>query len=232
VYSEFIKVLVQNDFQNSILLGKVTKASQGVMNAFVQLFYSQGLIMEFLKVATTQEIVSTKDVNVIFRQNSVATKAVDQWMKLVGFSYLQKTLGFLIDLIYSSNKSCELDPTRIENGADISKNRDNLIGFVTQIWHAIRNSVQDCPTEFRELFHHIQTQVQKYFPEASITRYTSISGMLFLRFFVPAILSPKQFEIMKDHPLPEAARNLTLISKTIFLLREFGYLWEKGTIHE
>jgi hypothetical protein len=45
--------------------------------------------------------------------------------------------------------------------------------------------------------------------------YSSVSGFLFLRFFCPAILNPKLFGLLKDHPRPRAQRTLTLIAKAL-----------------
>jgi len=43
------------------------------------------------------EVSTTSDPNTIFRGNSLASKVIDEFMKLVGQSYLQKTLGCCID---------------------------------------------------------------------------------------------------------------------------------------
>lgn len=42
-----------------------------------------------------------------------------------------------------------------------------------------------------------------------------VSGFVFLRFFAPAIVNPKLFEIRNDMPDPMTRRTLTLISKSI-----------------
>lgn len=65
----------------------------------------------------------------------------------------------------------------------------------------------------------------KKFPDNETTRYTGVSGFLFLRFFVPAILGPKLFGLKVGNIDARSSRTLTLMSKTIQNLAnccEFG----------
>ena len=98
----------------------------------------------------------------------------------------------------------------------------------------------------REIFGHLQQKVEAKYgnrPEdrkSKEVRYTVVAGFLFLRFFCPAILSPKLFSLAKgrlehylahlnlnlDHPPMKAARAFTLIAKTLQNLAnlvEFGW---------
>lgn len=83
---------------------------------------------------------------------------------------------------------------------------------------------------FRYVFQHIQSQVRRKFGDDNIVRYTSISGFIFLRFFCPALLTPKNFglldgplaftclprpHLLLEHPPVNVARDLTLIAKVI-----------------
>lgn len=66
-------------------------------------------------------------------------------MKLIGFQYLQKTLGSFVEMVYSSKKSCEVDPSRLDKSEKIEKNRENLVAFANQAWIAIKNSTEQVP---------------------------------------------------------------------------------------
>ncbi|CAG2068977.1 unnamed protein product, partial [Timema podura] len=53
-------------------------------------------------------------------------------------------------------------------------------------------------------------------------RYSVISGFIFLRFFAPAILGPKLFDLTTEQIDSQTNRTLTLISKTIQSLGNLG----------
>jgi hypothetical protein len=56
--------------------------------------------------------------------------------------------------------------------------------------------------------------VQKRFPNQPYTRYTGISGFIFLRFFVPAVIAPRLFKLECNCDIA-TLRTLTLIGKTV-----------------
>ena len=46
-------------------------------------------------------------------ENTLASKCMDQYMKITGTLYLQNVLGKIIKQIYKENKYCEMDKSRI-----------------------------------------------------------------------------------------------------------------------
>jgi len=84
----------KEDFAKSILRFSVTQDRQ--------------LVVDVLRNLTCQEIYATEDPNIIFRGYSMATKALDYYMKLVGLDYLQTTLKTLVRSVYKDRESCEV----------------------------------------------------------------------------------------------------------------------------
>lgn len=93
-----------------------------------------------------------------------------------------------------------MDPTRIEPSKKkvgpeetLEGNVENLIELMTIITDCIYASAPKIPKTLRNIFHGMQVAVTEKFPNDPMTRYTSVSGFIFLRFFAPAILGPHLF---------------------------------------
>jgi len=138
------------------------------------------------------------DANILFRGNSLLTKALDTHMQRLGREYLDETLGVHLKKIADEDTYCEVDPLKIERQEDISKNWKSLLAITRTIWQAIYTSAQRCPMELRSILKHIRTCVEdRYGNILKTVCYSSVSGFLFLRFFCPAVLNPKLFGLLK-----------------------------------
>ncbi|KAJ3137521.1 Ras GTPase-activating protein 1 [Geranomyces variabilis] len=172
-----------------------------------------------VQVLTRNEIDNTSDANILFRGNSIATKILDQYMKMVGGGYLHSTLQSLIRGVYTSKESCEVDPSRLVSGKEgdqVKRHWKRLLNHATIFWEAIQRSAQNCPPELVAIFAHMMRAAEKKF-DAKV-KYTAVSGFIFLRFYCPAILNPKLFGIMNEHPPEATARTLTLLAKILQVL--------------
>lgn len=150
-------------------------------------------------------------------------------------------MGGIIKLILLHKTSCELDPLRLQDGDPdepsekvtspeslknvTEKHTKSLTEFVTLLLDNIFKNVESLPASLKVMFGTIQTSVRRKFPDDEVASYTGVSGFLFLRFFVPAILGPKLFGLNVGPIGPKSSRLLTLISKVIQNLAnlvEFG----------
>ncbi|KAF2416963.1 hypothetical protein EJ08DRAFT_97320 [Tothia fuscella] len=159
---------------------------------------------------------ATLEANLLFRGNTLLTKSLDLHMKRLGKEYLEEVLGDKLKEIADKDPDCEVDPNRVGNLNDLDRNWRKLIAWTSECWKCIYSSAMKCPAELRFIFRHIRACAEdRYGDYLRTVAYSSVSGFLFLRFFVPAILNPKLFGLLKDHPKANARRALTLIAKSL-----------------
>ena len=120
---------------------------------------------------------------------------MDETMRLSGLHYLHKTLKPTIELICNERRPCEIDPARVKDSNAIQTNLSNLKNYIELIFNAITESAVHCPTLMCEIFQNLKELSLQYFPEHNEVSYSVISGFIFLRFFAPAILGPRLFDL-------------------------------------
>ncbi|KAL5016450.1 hypothetical protein ScPMuIL_006039 [Solemya velum] len=197
-----------------------------IASTLVKLYLCHGAIVNYLDIICYEEIQNTGDPNTLFRGNSLATKSMDQFMKIVGMPYLHETLGPVIEKVYSEKKAVELDPSRLlnmrrksrtqDNSADVIKqSREILMNYMRQIMNGIIDSYTRCPPVMRLVFRNLRKRVSEKWPkeEDEAHLYLAVSGFLFLRFFAAAIMSPRLFSLQEQHPGQKVSRTLTLLAK-------------------
>ncbi|KAA0189698.1 hypothetical protein HAZT_HAZT004172 [Hyalella azteca] len=169
----------------------------------------------FIANLASHEMQHVSDPNTIFRGNTLASKCMDELMKLAGHHYLKQTLKPVIDQVIREKKPCEVDPARIPPTENRETNLANLCEYTNAILRCINNSALSCPPVMCQLFSELRENADVHFPNQREVRYSVISGFIFLRFFVPAILGPKLFDITSEQIDLGTVRTLTLISKTV-----------------
>ncbi|KAH7350786.1 RasGAP protein-like protein [Rhexocercosporidium sp. MPI-PUGE-AT-0058] len=168
------------------------------------------------------------EANLLFRGNSLLTQALDFHMRRLGKEYLEDVLSAKILEINTMNPDCEVDPSRISNGDDLDKNWKLLTTLTTDVWDSIAGSAKRCPPEIRQVLKYVRAVTDDRYGDFFRTvSYTSVSGFLFLRFFCPALLNPKLFGLLRDHPQPKAQRTFTLIAKSLQALANLSHFGQK-----
>jgi hypothetical protein len=99
---------------------------------------------------------ATVEANLLFRGNSLLTKALDLHMQRLGKEYLEETLCERIRDINEKNLDCEVDPNRITSPNELQRNWRTLIRLTTDIWNAIAGSTSRCPVELKQILRHIR----------------------------------------------------------------------------
>ncbi|XP_078106246.1 RAS protein activator like 1 isoform X1 [Sander vitreus] len=214
------------------------ESRQDVAMTLVKIYLGQGLVVPFLDYLNTREVNHTTDPNTLFRSNSLSSKAMEQFMKAVGMLYLHEVLKPVINRIFDEKKYIELDPCKIDlnrtrrisfkGAVSEAEVRDSSVemlqSYLTSIIESIVGSVDQCPPVMRVAFKQLHKRVEEQFsePENEDVKYLAISGFFFLRFFAPAILTPKLFQLRDQHADTRTSRTLLLLAKALQSVGNLG----------
>uniref|UniRef100_A0A3Q3RTG1 RAS protein activator like 1 n=1 Tax=Mastacembelus armatus TaxID=205130 RepID=A0A3Q3RTG1_9TELE len=228
-YQPLIDLLVEDSTALTMLEEVTTVESrQDVAMTLVKIYLGQGLVVPFLDYLNTREVNHTTDPNTLFRSNSLASKAMEQFMKAVGMLYLHEVLKPIINRIFDEKKYIELDPCKIDLNLSEAEVRDSSVemlqSYLTSIIESIVGSVDQCPPVMRVAFKQLHKRVEEQFaePENEDVKYLAISGFFFLRFFAPAILTPKLFQLRDQHADTRTSRTLLLLAKALQSVGNLG----------
>ncbi|GAB0094917.1 GTPase-activating protein [Sergentomyia squamirostris] len=220
-YDALLNLLLQSVEQRPVtttavhILGEVVTNKTDVAQPLVRLFTYKNKIAPMIKALAEYEISKLTDPTTIFRGNTLVSKMMDEAMRLTGIKYLHQTLRPVVDDIVQERKPCEIDPSKLKDPSVIDGNLQNLQEYVERVFNAITTSAVRCPAVLCQIFHDLKESAKHFFPDNREVRYSVVSGFIFLRFFAPAILGPKLFDLTTE-PLDEQTnRTFTLISKTI-----------------
>ncbi|PKK23638.1 ras GTPase-activating protein 4 [Columba livia] len=216
------------------LLDETTTAEcrQEVAVNLVKLFLGQGLVKEYLDLLFELELAKPCEPNTLFRSNSLASKSMESFLKVTGMPYLHAVLGPTITRVFEEKKYVELDPGKVEikdvgcsglhrvqtEGEVIEQGRQHLQSYLGELLDAIGRSAPACPLIIRAVFRQLFHRVGERFPQHQHTKFVAVTSFLCLRFFSPAIMTPKLFHLRETHADARTSRTLLLLAKAVQLV--------------
>eukprot|EP00002_Diphylleia_rotans_P029907 TRINITY_DN6112_c0_g1_i3.p1 TRINITY_DN6112_c0_g1~~TRINITY_DN6112_c0_g1_i3.p1 ORF type:complete len:274 (+),score=70.57 TRINITY_DN6112_c0_g1_i3:345-1166(+) len=171
--------------------------------------------MTFLVVKSivTQEVEATSSPKTLFRGNTIGTKFINIYTKMMAAQYLSTLLTpFVASLNAIGDKSLELDPSRVSAGESVEENGKQLSAIIQQLMEKIYESKSSCPIRLRYVLCHLKSETNRRFPDSKLA---AVGAFLFLRLISPALTSPELSGVATEAPSAQTRRTLVLITKVI-----------------
>ncbi|XP_047570127.1 ras GTPase-activating protein 4B isoform X2 [Lutra lutra] len=168
-----------------------TECRQEVATNLLKLFLGQGLAKDFLDLLFQLELGRTSEANTLFRSNSLASKSMESFLKVVGMRYLHGVLGPIIDRVFEEKKYVELDPSKVEvkdvgcsglhrpqtEAEVLEQSAQTLRIHLGALLSALSRSVRACPAVVRATFRQLFRRVRERFPGAQHEAVQNVGNM-------------------------------------------------------
>lgn len=183
----------------------------------VELAESQERAVPLLTKLIEDEVEGTPSTAVLFRANTIACKAVDDYIRLIAMPWTNCLIPGA-KFICENDLVCEIDKDKLDKMKEHTDPEDNILNLHTMLGPqvaAILDGAGQCPLNMRILFNRMRAASVKRFPDDGKVAWTSISGLVFLRFFVPALRTPVTFGLVETLPSTNAERNFLIVASVL-----------------
>ncbi|XP_014259409.1 ras GTPase-activating protein 1 [Cimex lectularius] len=194
-------------------------------NSLLRIFRHEKKEADLLKSLNDAEIEKEEETSTLFRAASLTTTLMDLYMKSVCTEFLQSAVQDIIFKLLEAKQSCELNPLKMDSPDDACANAEFLLQVLDEVTLSIFMSAEACPKTVRYICGCLQKSVMGKWPHERFVRTRVVSGFIFLRLLCPAILNPRQFNLISEPPPLMASRSLIMVAKCLQNLAnliEFG----------
>lgn len=196
-------------------------------NVLRQMYYltaclSYSRVLALIGECATDEVRSISELRTLFRNDSPSTFWASCLFSSLGRSYLQTLLRPVLQKMVKSNKSMEVDPSRIPPTnfkRVMEKQRELLLDTCERILQAVFASIPILPSLLRQCAGVMVEAVREGAAKRGwsgepMVRITLVN-VYFLRFLCPALISPCDHGLIDGTPSSVTQRNLTLVAKAL-----------------
>lgn len=128
---------------------ELPSALEDVSKLLLRIYQAESIFLLRVKTLAEREIIdSEKSTATLFRGNSILTKSIEIYMRMVGQEYLESSVGRVIRQLCLDKVEVEIDPSKMKIGTrskEIENNSKQLNDWTVLLWNAIYDSRQDCP---------------------------------------------------------------------------------------
>ncbi|POW00713.1 hypothetical protein PSHT_12873 [Puccinia striiformis] len=160
---------------------------------------SDRLFTRFSQLAAIEINGDVSTASILFRGSTLLTKMLEAYMRILGRSFLESSVGPTIRRICMAKIDFEIDPSKLKPSLSthqkekiVHENSKELKKIANEIWQTMYINRSKCPNRLRKIFVKFKNW-----------------------FFVPAILNPRLFNLIQFQPDIKSQRTLTLLAKTL-----------------
>jgi len=187
-----------------------------------------------LQICIVHDVEESSEIQTLFRENSMASKILASYTKLVGVEFLQEVIGPILEKIILSwalttggvgTTEVDMD-VKLREYNELPRHLENLNKKCQQLLDSILSSYDKLPSTVRGVAHLVFNEVGRKYPSR---QRIGIGNFLFLRFICPAIITPESYGIEFRNVRVDGVtrKGLILISKVLQKLANGGRFGSK-----
>jgi hypothetical protein len=123
-----------------------------VTSILLRIYQAESLLVPRLLRLADLEIDNNNRLNrssaILFRGNTILTKSVELYLRLIGAEYLEASIGETIRKIIKDKVEIEIDPMKLKSGykdKELLANVHALHEWTTTLWNSIYDARERCP---------------------------------------------------------------------------------------